>query len=965
MGKVTGHWEEDGLQIFVSLLLGWLNYIIVCVALLFCLYLIRILSSKDVEDYTPDSKNLNERLSGRSLNLNKWSCKFEDAVVEIVYQYHVREKILPKVNLFFLCIFSAFSIVKASRLFQEDINPHDNLFEVMPRSRILENLSAMVHCAIFQYIVGCLETDKAWENCCHKPKSCGKRCCPKTNFFRSKTARVFYYRDLIQLTRFLLFAAPYLLQIPAALMCILNGNFLPSAQCQHIYWSSHVKHRIIDNRMNENFKNFLNHKETSAMHTRNTFHRYEEMHKQYKLNESALGTTGPKTFDDYLFSSNSFDSVFPPTATECQQKSELSRRYEILSGVFVESSVRPWVYARDLELMTVYAFALLLGYALVQMATWDAGITSPCSKKPIGFGFFLAINVWAFSWAFFLQLYTPWTTLTEILIRPLLYWICFVYFVYFIEYSRRQAWSRSVEIERHLRDKSKLHALYQEMQDRFVSDLAHNYGNMSSTVVLCWNDALEANEMMMEATEKGDSDSIVKMQQLVKNSVQKAKELVDMTQTVVLASVRNLKGNIVNQPTRVNLAQSLHNIPFFTSQFNRFNVMVDPSVPKYVCIDYSVFLTCTINFASNAQKYSKGKIVLRASYINRKVTISVIDEGEGVPCDKQHKIFTRGPESRLNSSDVSIHGEGIGLHSVATLVYSVGGRFGLISPWKDGSGSNFWFELSDENEGLQQHSKPMASRRKTINDREEKEKIPEMISDDGTKMEEKKTSMYDFDEGVNTFMNSQESSALNVSNLESKHGGNKSDLVTIHVIGEENMPYDFDYSDHDSFRMLIVEDNPLMVLAMKNKFVGHFRDIGVPAKLYIVDSKFPNVMGAISLRLMQSDYIFDLILLDQQLGLRDSSKNAFWGTDIIVQYNDWLKSRDIADSAKWKEQLVHLMSNAGSLNILRSELPGLETNTWLSPSPFSKPLQERDLHNFVLSNYPRYARNLKRSDPSQ
>ena len=77
-----------------------------------------------------------------------------------------------------------------------------------------------------------------------------------------------------------------------------------------------------------------------------------------------------------------------------------------------------------------------------------------------------------------------------------------------------------------------------------------------------------------------------------------------------------------------------------------------------------------------------------------------------MPLDKQCTIFTRGPESRLNASDLSTHGEGIGLHSVATLVHNVGGRFGVISPWEDGKGSNFWFELADENEGLQEHIKP-------------------------------------------------------------------------------------------------------------------------------------------------------------------------------------------------------------------------------------------------------------------
>ena len=94
-----------------------------------------------------------------------------------------------------------------------------------------------------------------------------------------------------------------------------------------------------------------------------------------------------------------------------------------------------------------------------------------------------------------------------------------------------------------------------------------------------------------------------------------------------------------------------------------------------------------------------------------------------MPLEKQNIIFTRGAESRLNPNDLSTHGEGIGLHSVATLVHSVKGRFGLISPWKDGKGSNFWFELLDENEGLKKQIELMTNRDKTENDCEQKAKI--------------------------------------------------------------------------------------------------------------------------------------------------------------------------------------------------------------------------------------------------
>ena len=47
------------------------------------------------------------------------------------------------------------------------------------------------------------------------------------------------------------------------------------------------------------------------------------------------------------------------------------------------------------------------------------------------------------------------------------------------------------------------------------------------------------------------------MQKAMERSVRKAKALVVMTQTVVLASVRHLRGNIENRPTRVAVGEAL------------------------------------------------------------------------------------------------------------------------------------------------------------------------------------------------------------------------------------------------------------------------------------------------------------------------------------------------------------------------------------------------------------------------
>merc|ERR1719421_2729733 len=101
----------------------------------------------------------------------------------------------------------------------------------------------------------------------------------------------------------------------------------------------------------------------------------------------------------------------------------------------------------------------------------------PCTtrkNKPrrMGFMFFVLLNVYSLVWAVVYHLRIPWSTATEIFFRPILYWCCFIIFVYIIERTRREAWSRSEEIRRHLRDKSLIHQQYLEQQNQFVSDLA-------------------------------------------------------------------------------------------------------------------------------------------------------------------------------------------------------------------------------------------------------------------------------------------------------------------------------------------------------------------------------------------------------------------------------------------------------------------------------------------------------------
>ena len=329
MGKVAGNWEEDtGISLLQYVILSYTGYIICMTVGLFIMYFLKIMNNAEDETAVFDGTDINERLAGRSLNLNKWSVKFDDSVVEKYYQHYVRENILPKINLFFVTIFSTFAVVKATRLFVDDPNPYSSSFSTMPRSRVLETVSALVHCAIFQWIALKLETNKGWGECFHGD-GCGRRCLPN-RVGRSIRFRTIMIRDVLNLTRFLLFAAPYLLQVPAVQLCILSGEFLPSSQCQHVYWSAHSRNRVTDNRMHNDFKKFLNNPKLEKMHHDWTDRKYEALKKFYDQNHS-LGTE-VVGFEQFLYNSHRglrkifFESLFDDGWT---QGAFLNSEYEL------------------------------------------------------------------------------------------------------------------------------------------------------------------------------------------------------------------------------------------------------------------------------------------------------------------------------------------------------------------------------------------------------------------------------------------------------------------------------------------------------------------------------------------------------------------------------------------------------------------------------------------------------------
>ena len=109
-------------------------------------------------------------------------------------------------------------------------------------------------------------------------------------------------------------------------------------------------------------------------------------------------------------------------------------------------------------------------------------------------------------------------------------------------------------------------------------------------------------------------------------------------------------------------------------------------------LDPDRFIQALTNLLSNAIKFSPrgGEVIVRVTARSGFWRVAVIDQGQGIPADKQEQIFERffqvdGPQGRPRG------GTGLGLAIVRSVMDNLGGTVGLES--KPGHGTTFWLDL--------------------------------------------------------------------------------------------------------------------------------------------------------------------------------------------------------------------------------------------------------------------------------
>lgn len=114
----------------------------------------------------------------------------------------------------------------------------------------------------------------------------------------------------------------------------------------------------------------------------------------------------------------------------------------------------------------------------------------------------------------------------------------------------------------------------------------------------------------------------------------------------------------------------------------KINIRTD--IPKKLFIDLRplAFQRCLDNLINNAFFYSKGKVIMEASLLEESFSISIIDNGPGIPEEQKSKLLQ--PFERVDDARGNKGGSGLGLTIADRIIKAHDGKLELINRPKGG-----------------------------------------------------------------------------------------------------------------------------------------------------------------------------------------------------------------------------------------------------------------------------------------
>jgi PAS domain S-box-containing protein len=239
-----------------------------------------------------------------------------------------------------------------------------------------------------------------------------------------------------------------------------------------------------------------------------------------------------------------------------------------------------------------------------------------------------------------------------------------------------------MEASRLIQIKSEELELSSKYKSEFLANMSHELRTPLNSIILLSN-------LMSENLEENLSEDQVEFVNVINKAGNSLLELIN--DILDLSKIESGKMDI--NPEQIILAklkkdtEGLFN-PISKDKQIEFSVEIDANCPEEIFTDRMRIDQVIKNFLSNAFKFtSKGRVILKISpVVSDMISFSVIDNGIGIPKDKQALVFEAFQQAE-GSTKRKYGGTGLGLSISKEIAYLLGGGISLES--EPGKGSAF------------------------------------------------------------------------------------------------------------------------------------------------------------------------------------------------------------------------------------------------------------------------------------
>ena len=225
-----------------------------------------------------------------------------------------------------------------------------------------------------------------------------------------------------------------------------------------------------------------------------------------------------------------------------------------------------------------------------------------------------------------------------------------------------------------------IHKQLEREREDIMGFVAHELRNPLSNVILC-------NEIMTEALANNELDVLQNMLDRTKNNVNRLQKMIAELYEATIINSGYLKLDISTFHIGAMIKEAVITIE---SVHPTFNIIVNGFTDFEITADRHRLIQVVTNFLSNGIKYSNGKadILINVSHDDDLVTVSVKDEGFGIPKNQIPFLFERFFRVQKTRN---IEGIGLGLYLCQQIILAHKGEIWAES--EEGKGSTFYFTI--------------------------------------------------------------------------------------------------------------------------------------------------------------------------------------------------------------------------------------------------------------------------------